>query len=160
MPTTHGTRHSTAAKRPLKVATTCWAATALPKIVLPRRRLRLSQVTRALPLVRQALRSSRFQRPRASGRLNRHGWAASACIKHPPTCRSTGRRARLRAQVREDLLDHRLFRDRGNDLQLAATVRAVLHVEAKHAVNAGAVRVINSPAPDQPHASSRNWPGV
>jgi len=50
--------------------------------------------------------------------------------------RSTGgrprRRSSLQTQVREDLFDHRLFQDRGDDLQLAAAVRAVLQVEIEH----------------------------
>ena len=33
----------------------------------------------------------------------------------------------LKTQVREDLLDHRLLKDRRDDLQLATAVRAVLH---------------------------------
>ena len=37
--------------------------------------------------------------------------------------------ARLQPQVREDLLDHRLRKDRRDDLQLAAAVRAVLQVQ-------------------------------
>ncbi|MBP7913834.1 MAG: hypothetical protein KAZ63_00690 [Vitreoscilla sp.] len=40
-------------------------------------------------------------------------------------------------QVCEDLLDHRLLQDRRDDLRAAAAVRAVLHVEAEHAVDAG-----------------------
>ena len=36
-----------------------------------------------------------------------------------------------------------LFQDRRNELEHAAVVRAVLHVEPKHAVDAGDVRVIN-----------------
>jgi hypothetical protein len=36
--------------------------------------------------------------------------------------------------VREDLLDDRLLQDRSDDLQLTATVRAVLKVEIKHAL--------------------------
>jgi hypothetical protein len=34
----------------------------------------------------------------------------------------------LQAQVRKDLLDDRLLQDGRNDLELAAAVRAVLHV--------------------------------
>jgi hypothetical protein len=34
--------------------------------------------------------------------------------------------------VHEDPLDHRRFQDRRDDLELAATVRAVLHVELEH----------------------------
>ena len=50
---------------------------------------------------------------------------------------------RLQSQVREDLLDHWRFQDHRDDLELAAAVRAVLHIEAKHAIDAGDVRVIN-----------------
>jgi len=42
-----------------------------------------------------------------------------------PTGRHTRRRAGLQTQVREDLLDHRLLQNRGDDLQFAAAVRAV-----------------------------------
>jgi len=35
----------------------------------------------------------------------------------------------LQTQVREDLLDHRLFQDRRDDLQLAAAVRAMRRVD-------------------------------
>jgi len=49
---------------------------------------------------------------------------------------ATGRRARrcprLQSQVHQDLLDHRLLQDGGDDLQLAAAVRAVLQVEVEH----------------------------
>ena len=39
----------------------------------------------------------------------------------------------LHPQVREDLLDHRLFWDGGDDLELAgAAVRAVVHVDVEH----------------------------
>lgn len=34
----------------------------------------------------------------------------------------------------EDLLDDRPFQDGGDDLELAAAVRAVLHVDVKHAL--------------------------
>ena len=61
--------------------------------------------------------------------------------------RPTGWRPRrctgLQTKVREDLLDHRLFQNRGDDLQLAAAVRAVLQVELKHA--------LEQPRPTQPH---------
>ena len=35
----------------------------------------------------------------------------------------------MQTQVRQDLLDHLLLEDRGNDLQLAAVVGAVIHVD-------------------------------
>jgi len=40
----------------------------------------------------------------------------------------------LQTQVREDLLDDRLFEDRRDDLQFATAVRAVRHVDLKHAL--------------------------
>ena len=40
----------------------------------------------------------------------------------------------LQPKMREDLLDHRLLKDRRNDLQLAAAVRAVLQVKIEHAL--------------------------
>ena len=77
------------------------------------------------------------------GRLNGPGWAASGRLQ----CLATGRRlmrcTRLQSQVREDLFDHWRFQDHRDDLELAAAVRAVLHIEAKHAIDAGDVRVIN-----------------
>ena len=42
----------------------------------------------------------------------------------------------LQSQVRKDLLDHRLFLDRRDDLQLAAAVRAVLQVEVESEASA------------------------
>jgi hypothetical protein len=45
-----------------------------------------------------------------------------------------GRCPGLQTQVREDPLDHRLFQDRRNDLQLATAVRAVLQVDLDHAL--------------------------
>jgi hypothetical protein len=48
----------------------------------------------------------------------------------------TGRRTwqcpDLQTQARADLLDHRLLQGRGNDLQLAATVRTLLQVETRY----------------------------
>jgi hypothetical protein len=44
------------------------------------------------------------------------------------------RRAHLQTQVREDPLDHRLLKDGGDDHQLAAAVRAVLHVDVEDAL--------------------------
>ncbi len=49
----------------------------------------------------------------------------------------------LQTQVREDLLDHRLLEDRRDDLQLAAAVRAVRHVDLEHA--------LEQLGPAQPH---------
>jgi len=46
----------------------------------------------------------------------------------------TRRRSGLQTQMREDLLDHWLLHDRRDDLQLAAAVRAVRHVDLEHAL--------------------------
>ena len=49
---------------------------------------------------------------------------------------ATDRRERwypgLQSQMREDLLDHRLFQNRRDDLKLTVTVRAVLHFDLEH----------------------------
>jgi hypothetical protein len=46
--------------------------------------------------------------------------------------------------VSEDLLDDRPLENGRDDLELsAAAVRAMLHVEVKHAVDPGHVRIIN-----------------
>ena len=54
--------------------------------------------------------------------------------------RPTGGRARrrpgLQTQVREDLLDYRLFKDRGDDLQIAAAIGAMLHVDLESEASA------------------------
>ena len=42
----------------------------------------------------------------------------------------------LKTQVREDLLDHRLLQDHRNDLQRAAAVRAMLHVDLEQPLGA------------------------
>jgi len=42
----------------------------------------------------------------------------------------------LQTEVREDLLDHRLLQDRRDDLQLAAAVRAVRHVDLESEASA------------------------
>jgi len=72
-----------------------------------------------------------------------------ACKREPLPRRRTARRRApastvgLQTQVHEDFLDHRLLKDGGDDLQLAAAVRAVLEVEIKHA--------LEQPHPTQPH---------
>ena len=53
-----------------------------------------------------------------------------------PTGGRPGRCSGLQIQVRQDLLDHRLFEDRGNDLQLAAAVGAVFPVDLESEVSA------------------------
>jgi hypothetical protein len=53
-----------------------------------------------------------------------------------PTGWSARRCPGLQAQVREDLLDHRLLKNRGDDLQLAAAVRAVLQVDLESEASA------------------------
>ena len=77
---------------------------------------------------------SRPPRPWAVGRLKGHnsGWPGRLQLR--PTGRRARRRTGLQPQVREDLLDHRRFQDRRNDLQLAAAVRAVLQTELEHAL--------------------------
>ena len=57
-------------------------------------------------------------------------------MKLRPTGGSPRRRSGLQTQVGEDLLDHRLFQDRSDDLQLAAAVRAVLQVEIESEASA------------------------
>ena len=57
--------------------------------------------------------------------------------------RAVARRTDLQTQVREDLLDDRLFHDGRDDLQLAAAVRAVLQVEREHP--------LEQTCPTQPH---------
>ncbi len=47
---------------------------------------------------------------------------------------------RLQTQVREDFLDHWLLKDRSDDLQLAAAVRAVLQVEIESEASAKRIR--------------------
>jgi len=60
---------------------------------------------------------------------------ARACKREPVLRRMPARRrgrtstVGLQTQVREDLLNHRLLHDRRDDLQLAAAVRAVRHVD-------------------------------
>lgn len=66
--------------------------------------------------------------------MNRRGSAASGRMQRLAASRRTRRCTRLQTQVREDLLDDRLFLDRRNDLQFAAAVRAVLHVDLKDAL--------------------------
>jgi len=68
-------------------------------------------------------------RPWKPGRLKRVGWRRSGRLQLRPTGGRASRRPGLQTQVREDLFDHWLFHDRRDDLQLAAAVRAVLHVD-------------------------------
>ena len=46
----------------------------------------------------------------------------------------------MQTQVREDLLDHRLFEERCDDLQLAAAVRAMRHVDLEDPLEGARVR--------------------
>ena len=64
--------------------------------------------------------------------MNSEGSGWSSRLQPPTTGRRTRRCPRLQTQVVEDLLDHRLLQDGCNDLQIAAAVRAVLHVELEH----------------------------
>jgi len=63
---------------------------------------------------------------------------ARACKREPLLRRMPARRrghtstVGLQTQGREDLLDHRLFHDRRDDLQFAAAVRAVLQVNLEN----------------------------
>ena len=94
----------------------------------------LSLVASPLPSVPQALGRSRLQRPWLPGRLNGHCSAASGRLQGLATGCCTRRRPGLQSQVREDLLDHRLLQNRRDDLQLAAAVWVVLHVDVEHAL--------------------------
>ena len=47
---------------------------------------------------------------------------ASARMLRPSTGRRPGRRACLQPQMREDLLDHQLLKNRGHDLELTASL--------------------------------------
>ena len=62
------------------------------------------------------------------------GLAAVTHLQSLTTGRRAGRYIGLLTQVREYPFDHQLFQDRRNDLQLTATVRAVLQVEIEHAL--------------------------
>ena len=59
-------------------------------------------------------------------RVNCLGWAPSAHLQRLPIARCMGRCTGLQTQLRENLLNHRLFQDRRNDLQLTAKIREVL----------------------------------
>jgi hypothetical protein len=58
----------------------------------------------------------------------------SPCGPAPGESDADGSRRRIQPEVREGLLDHRLFQDGGDDLQLTAAVRAAVHVEVKDAL--------------------------
>ena len=60
----------------------------------------------------------------------------SGRLQRLPTGWCLGRCPGLQAQVREELLDHRLLEDRRDDLQLATAVRAVLQVEIESEASA------------------------
>ena len=64
------------------------------------------------------------------------GSKSSSRLQRLTSGRSTGRCPSLQTQVREDLLDDRLFQDRRNDLQLTTAVRAVRHVDREHGTQA------------------------
>ncbi len=114
----------------------------------------LSHAFGPLPSVSQPLGRSRLQRPWSPGRLNCHGWVASGPLQRLVTGWRTRRRTRLQPQVRKDLLDHRLLKDRGDDLQLTAAVRARFIF--------GAIQRSNwhpdQPTRNQPLSSTRKWP--
>ena len=79
---------------------------------------------------------SRSPQPWAPGRLNGDGSESSSRLQRVTAGGCAWRRPGLQPQVREDLLDHRLFQDRGNDLQLDAAARAVLQVEIESEASA------------------------
>ena len=87
-----------------------------------------------LNLGSEKLWRSRSPRPWSPGRLKRVGWRVSGRLQLRPTGWRARRRPGLQTQVREDLLDHRLLQDCRDDLQLAAAVRAVRHVDLEHAL--------------------------
>jgi len=65
---------------------------------------------------------SRPHRPEVPGRLIGGSEPKSGRVQRLPAYRRPG----LQAQVREDALDHQRVQDGGDDLELAAAVRAVL----------------------------------
>ena len=74
---------------------------------------------------------SRSPQPGALGRLKRLGWRRSGRLQLRPRGGRARRRPGLQTQVRDDLLDDRLFHDRRDDLQVAAAVREVHHIDLK-----------------------------
>ena len=92
-------------------------------------RLRVSPGNRAPNRGAEKLWRSRSPQPWVSDRLKRVGWRISGRLQLRPASRRARRRPGLQAQVREDLLDYRLLKDRGDDLQLAAAVGAVFQVD-------------------------------
>ena len=92
----------------------------------------MSLLSRSIASLLQSRGRSRIQRPVSPGRLNSHSWAASGCLQRLTKGWCTRQRPSLQSQVREDLLDHRLLKNRRDDLQLATAVRAALQVEIEH----------------------------
>ena len=79
---------------------------------------------------------NRSPRPWAPGRLKSDGSGSSSRLQRLPAPRRTWRRPGLQPEVHEDLLDHRLRKDRRDDLQLTAAVRAVLQVQLESEASA------------------------
>ena len=88
-------------------------------------------------------RRRRSPRPWAPGHLNGDGSGWSDRVQLRPTGRRTRRCTGLQPQVHEELLDHRLFQDGSDELQLTAAARAVRQVDLEDA--------LEQPGPAQPH---------
>jgi hypothetical protein len=100
-----------------EAAAVCWALTARPKIVRLGRRLRVIPCRQAASTFPQYLGRGRLQRPGGGSPERSRLGTASGRLKHLATGRSTMRHPRLQTQVVEDLLDHRMLQDRGDDLE-------------------------------------------
>ncbi len=129
--------------RSLEPAATCTASTAPPRRGCHASRLRVNPDLRVVFTSPGNLGRSRSPRPWAAGRLNADNSGWSGRLQRLAAGWCPGRRPGLQPKMREDLLDHRLLKDRRNDLQLAAAVRAVLQIEFEHA--------LEQPRPAQPH---------
>ena len=81
-------------------------------------------------------RRRRSLRPWAPGHLNGDGSGWSGRVQLRPTRRRTRRCTGLQPQVHEDLLDHRLFQDGSDELQLTAAARAVRQVDLESEASA------------------------
>ena len=65
---------------------------------------------------------------------------------------------RLQPQVREHLLDDRLFLDGRDDHQLAAALQAVLHQQDVHGFTAQPPPPRDQTTPKRPARNTRSWP--
>ena len=95
---------------------------------------------------------SQCPRPWTRTRLKRVGSKSSGRLRVRPAGRRARRCRGLQPQVREDLLDDRLFQHRRNDLQLATAVRAVLHRQDVHGFTARPLEL------DDPEAAAAEYP--